>query len=70
MALYLTPSGVTAEPTNVKVGVATISGSLVMDKIPGERLIANLKGTTDRGWPSRYRRPTWSSKTTRQARSR
>jgi len=51
MALYLTPSGVTAEPTNVKVGVATISGSLVMDKIPGERLIANLKGTTDRGWP-------------------
>jgi hypothetical protein len=51
MALTLYPSGVTAHPTNVLVGVAPVEGSLVMDKIPGERLIANLRATTDRGWP-------------------
>ena len=50
MALVFSTPGVTARPTNVVVGVATIEGSLVMDKVPGERLIATLKATTDRGW--------------------
>ena len=51
MGLTLDPPGVVASPTNVVVGVATVYGSLAMDKVPGERLIANLKATTDRGWP-------------------
>lgn len=50
MAMALDPSGVTTYPTDVQIGVAKVSGSVIMDKVPGERLIVALAGSIDTGW--------------------
>ncbi|MEM4729967.1 MAG: choice-of-anchor T family protein [Thermoplasmata archaeon] len=50
MSLQLTPSGAVAAPDPVAPGFAQLSGTISIDKIPGERLAVYITGTVDTGW--------------------
>jgi len=50
MAVALSPTGVMAYPTESVIGVARISGTVMMDKVPGERIVVTVSGVVDIGW--------------------
>ncbi len=50
MSLALSPSGVTAAPDPVTPGFAQVTGTISIDKLPGERLAVSVIGTVDTGW--------------------
>jgi hypothetical protein len=51
MSITLTYSGVTAAPSDYAPGSVADPAQLTIDKIPGERLVVDLTGSTDTGWP-------------------
>ncbi|MGQ9582657.1 MAG: choice-of-anchor T family protein [Thermoplasmatota archaeon] len=50
MSLALSPSGVTTSPDPVSPGFAQVTGTISIDKLPGERLSVSVTGTVDTGW--------------------
>jgi hypothetical protein len=58
MTLSLDYTDSLAHPTNIAPGTAVIDGTVVMDKVPGERVFVTLIPVVDLGWPVSCSPPT------------
>jgi hypothetical protein len=50
MAMTFEKSGIVVRPTFSQYGVASVGGTLTIDKLPGERFVVRLTGSIDTGW--------------------
>jgi|GEM_PF-1900457 len=50
MTMSFSSSGLIARPSFFEPGIAQVSGTLSIDKIPGERFVVTLSGSIDTGW--------------------